>query len=49
MGIGEQGVDVGPGRARLACDEQAWALWVEVERAVKELMTETAPPDATQH
>jgi hypothetical protein len=27
-------------------DANAWAFWLEVERAVKELL---APPDATQH
>jgi len=36
-------------KAAEACDEQVWAFWLEVERAVKELLTETAPPDATQH
>jgi hypothetical protein len=32
-----------------ACDENAWAFWLEVERAVTELLAEAAPPDATQH
>ena len=27
-------------KAAEACDEQAWAFWLEVERAVKELLTE---------
>ena len=32
-----------------ACDEQAWAFWLEVERAVNELLTEAAPPGTAQH
>jgi hypothetical protein len=36
-------------KAAEARDETARAFWLEVERAVKELLTEAAPPDATQH
>jgi hypothetical protein len=36
-------------KAAEAGDENAWAFSLEVERAVKELLTEAAPPDATQH
>jgi hypothetical protein len=36
-------------KAAEARDENAWAFWLEVERAVKELLSEAAPPDATQH
>jgi hypothetical protein len=31
-------------KAAEACDEQAWAFWLEVERAVNELLTQVAPP-----
>jgi hypothetical protein len=30
-------------------DETAWAFWLEVERAVQELLAEAAPPGARQH
>jgi hypothetical protein len=36
-------------KAAEAHDEQAWAFWLEVERAVSELLAEAAPPDTTQH
>jgi hypothetical protein len=36
-------------KAAEARDENAWAFWLEVERAVKELLTETTPPGTTQH
>jgi hypothetical protein len=36
-------------KAAEASDEYAWAFWLEVERAVKELLTEVESPDATQH
>ena len=36
----------GGGGAR---DERAWAFWLEVERAVKELLTAVTPPGTTQH
>jgi hypothetical protein len=37
-----------PQKAAEAGNGNAWAFWLEVERAVKELLTEAAPPDATQ-
>jgi hypothetical protein len=36
-------------KAAEARDDKAWAFWLEVERSVKELLAEAAPPDATQH
>jgi hypothetical protein len=36
-------------KAAEACDEQAWAFWLEVERAVGELLAGAAPPGTTQH
>jgi hypothetical protein len=35
-------------KAAEARDDNAWAFWLEVERAVKELLTEAAPPGTTQ-
>ena len=36
-------------KAAEARDENAWAFWLEVERAVRGLLAEAVPPDATQH
>jgi hypothetical protein len=36
-------------KAAEAHDEHAWAFWLEVERAVGELLAEAAPPGTTQH
>lgn len=36
-------------KAAEAGDENAWAFWLEVERAVKELLAEASPPGTTQH
>jgi hypothetical protein len=36
-------------KAAEASDENAWAFWLEVERAVTELLAQAAPPDVTQH
>jgi hypothetical protein len=36
-------------KAAEARDEKAWAFWLEVERAVTELLAEAAPPGTTQH
>jgi hypothetical protein len=36
-------------KAAEAMDENAWASWREVQRAVRQLLTETAPPGRTQH
>jgi hypothetical protein len=36
-------------KAAQAGDDEAWAFWLEVERAVKELLNEAVPPGATQH
>jgi hypothetical protein len=36
-------------KAAEVCDENAWAFWLEVERAVKVLLAEATPSDATQH
>jgi hypothetical protein len=35
--------------AAQAGDNEAWAFWLEVERAVKELLAEATPPDVAQH
>jgi hypothetical protein len=36
-------------KAAEARDENAWTFWLEVERAVKELLAEAAPPGTTEH
>jgi hypothetical protein len=36
-------------KAAEACDENAWAFWLDVERAVRELLAEAAPPGTAQH
>jgi hypothetical protein len=36
-------------KAAEARDEYAWAFWLEVERAVRVLLAEAAPPGTTQH
>ena len=36
-------------KAAEARDEDAWAFWLEVERAVIELLNEAVPPGTTQH
>ena len=36
-------------KAAEACDEHAWAFWLEIERAVRELLAEVASPGTTQH
>ena len=39
----------GAQKAAEADDEKAWAFWLEVERAVTELLNEAVPPGPTQH
>jgi hypothetical protein len=36
-------------KAAEARDENAWAFWLEVERAVIECLAEAAPPGTMQH
>ena len=36
-------------KAAEACNENAWAFWLAVERGVRELLTEAVPPGTMQH